>query len=98
MRIKDREYIKVRKAIRKEKDEKYGYWFCDKCEINETYHCSMHHIVYRSEKPKHEHLHNERNLIDLCMRCHNYFHEKKDRRNYLIEERNLTELFGNEIL
>lgn len=96
-RTKDKEYIRIRKEIRKEKIDRYGYWFCDKCKINDTYHCSMHHIIYRSEKPKHEHLHNKRNLIDLCAKCHNWFHAKKDRRNYLIEERNLTELFGNDI-
>lgn len=85
-------------TIRKHKIEKHGYWFCDRCKTNNGYLCSMHHIVFRSEKPKHKHLHTKKNLIDLCEKCHRYFHEKKDRRIYLIEERNLTELFGNDIL
>ena len=91
-------YYTTRDRLRREKINICGYWSCDKCHSSNEYHASMQHIVYRSEKPKHEHLHNERNLIDLCMRCHNYFYEKKDRRNYLIEERKLTELFGNDIL
>ena len=91
-------YYTNRDRLRREKIDGIGYWCCDKCGRNNTYNYSMHHIVYRSEKPKHEHLHNEKNLIDLCMKCHLWFHEKKDRRNYLIEERKLTELFGNDIL
>ena len=98
MKASDRQYIKTVEQIREQKLEEHGYWFCDKCLSNNAYHCSMHHIVYRSEKPKHEHLHDERNLIDCCEICHLWFHEKKDRRNYLIEQRNLTELFGNDIL
>lgn len=96
--MKESNFIKIRNEIRIKKFEDFGYWFCDKCKSNKIYHYSMHHIVFRSEKPKHKHLHNKRNLIDLCEEHHNWFHEKKDRRNYLIEERKLTELFGNDIL
>lgn len=96
--IGEKEFLRIRNEIRQKKIEKYGYLFCDKCNINNTYQWEMHHLIYRSEKTKHEHLHNERNLIDLCMKCHNWFHKKKNRRNYLIEERNLTELFSNDIL
>lgn len=71
MKAIDRLYIKTAQEIRKEKIALHGYWFCDKCKTNDAYHFSMHHIVYRSEKPKHEHLHNKRNLIDLCEKCHN---------------------------
>ncbi len=93
-----RPYLRIRDKIRQAKIEKYGFLFCDKCNTNNSYQWEMHHLIYRSEKPKHKHIHNERNLIDLCMKCHNWFHKKKDRRDYLIKERNLTELFGNDIL
>ena len=91
-------YYKTRDRLRRDKMFTFGYWFCDKCKTNNQYHASMHHIVYKSEKPKHRHLHSSRNLIDCCEKCHLWFHEKKDRRNYLIEQRKLTELFGNDIL
>jgi len=91
-------YYDVRDKLRRDKVWTFGYWFCDKYNRSDTYNYSMHHIVYRSEKPKHKHLHNKRNLIDLCEACHRWFHEKKNRRIYLIEERKLTELFGNDIL
>lgn len=91
-------YYYNRDKLRRDKIDKYGYWFCDKCKTNNDYLASMHHIVYRSEKPKHKCLHAKKNLIDLCAKCHVWFHEKKDRRNYLIEERKLTELFTNDIL
>ena len=91
-------YYTNRDKLRNEKIGKYGYWFCDKCKGNNDYLCSMHHIIYRSEKPKHKYIHARKNLIDLCASCHRWFHAKKDRRNYLIEERGLTELFGKDLL
>jgi len=96
--IGKRPYIRIRNKIRAEKIEEYGYLFCDKCGTNKTYQWETHHLIYRSEKPNHEHIHHERNLIDLCIKCHNWFHEKKARRNPYVEERNLVELFGNDIL
>ena len=96
--IEHRKYLRIRNKIRQAKIEKYGFLFCDRCETNNSYQWEMHHLIYKSEKPKHKYLHNERNLIDLCMKCHNWFHQKKDRRNYLIKERNLIALFGNDIL
>ncbi len=52
-----------------------------------------HHIIFRSEAPKHENLHNPRNVIKLCGTCHKWFHNKKDNRKELVIERKLWELF-----
>lgn len=54
---------------------------------------SHHHIVYRSEAPKHENLHNKRNVIKLCNECHSNYHNRKDNRKHLVIERKLWELF-----
>jgi 5-methylcytosine-specific restriction endonuclease McrA len=59
---------------------------------------ATHHIVYKSEAPRHKNLHNERNLIDLCYDCHiEWYHAKKDRREHLIKKRKLWELFPKKI-
>lgn len=91
-------YMRVRDKMRADMVSEYGHLFCERCGINHTYQWEMHHLIYRSEKPKHRHLHDEKNLINLCMKCHNWFHAKKSRRNELIEKRNLVELFGTNIL
>ena len=46
--------------------------------------------------PKHKELHNAKNLILLCRKCHLKMHNKKHNkyRTKLIKERGLTELFG----
>lgn len=54
---------------------------------------SHHHIVYRSEAPKHENLHNRKNVIKLCNRCHTDYHKEKDSRKHLVIDRKLWELF-----
>lgn len=94
---KHREYLKVRNNKRKNKINENGYLYCDNCGISNT-KFEMHHIVFRSEKPQHQYLHDERNLIDLCVLCHNGFHKDKPSRMPLIKDRGLTELFGNSIL
>ncbi|GAF78733.1 unnamed protein product [marine sediment metagenome] len=48
---------------------KHGYNFCEKCTRSDK-GLSIHHIVYRSERPKHPMLHEKINLIILCT-----FHE-----------------------
>ena len=93
-----REFMKIRNLIRKQKIEKYGHLFCDLCGTNSSYQWEMHHLIFRSEKPKHQYLHDPRNLIDLCMKCHNWFHSKKSRRNPIVQERNLAVLFGQDII
>ena len=90
-------YLRNRNEIRSEMLLNYGYLFCENCKTNETYQWEMHHIIYRSEKPLHEHLHDKRNLINLCIKCHNWFHKSKENRNSLVEKRKLYELFGQDV-
>jgi hypothetical protein len=94
---KQSEYSRIRINKIQNMFESHGYLFCEKCNISNV-KLETHHIIFRSEKPNHEHIHNERNLITLCVKCHNYFHKDKKVRNYLIGDRNLEELFGNDIL
>lgn len=94
----EREYLKTRDLIRDKMISEYGYLFCEHCKTNNSFQWEMHHIVFRSEKPNHKNLHNERNLINLCMGCHNKFHSKKSMRSDLVKKRNLVEIFGSSIL
>lgn len=73
-----------------------GYYECKHCKRTDKFYYDLHHIIYRSEKPKHEQLHNDRNLILLCRECHNLFHKNKSIRNKLIDERKLNILFNDE--
>lgn len=77
--------------------EKNDYLFCEICGISSAIRYETHHIVFASEKPKHKELHNDRNLILLCIGCHNDLHGSKRTRNDLIEKRNLNELFKCEL-
>ena len=87
--------VKNRNEMVEEMQETYGYLFCQHCEKNQCgYKFEVHHIIFRSEAPDHEHLHSKKNLIIVGSNCHQWFHQKKDRRNYLIEKRGLYELFG----
>jgi hypothetical protein len=80
--------------------EKNDYLFCEHCKINQSIKFEVHHIVFASEKPRHEYLHDFRNLIMVCINCHNNFHKAggKEMRKYLVEDRKLVELFGKDIL
>lgn len=80
--------------------EKYGYKFCENCGTNSSLRFETHHIIFASEKPRHENLHNQRNLILVCIKCHNDFHSgvTRDKRKDLVDKRNLVELFGKTIL
>ena len=86
-------YAKNRKELISEHLDQYGYIFCLHCKTSNSFKFHVHHIIFRSEKSNHPELHNKKNLIILCDKCHLKFHGKKDIRNYLIEERNLKELF-----
>ena len=90
-------YQRMRKEYIEELLEKKGYLYCEKCEqTNKRF--ETHHIVFRSEKPNHEHLHSKKNFIHVCVKCHNHYHNKKGNRNQLVIDRKLSELFGNDIL
>lgn len=91
-------YDKNRAELIEQQLDEYGYHFCQHCQKSRgVYKFEVHHIIYRSEAPNHEHLHNKKNLIILCNTCHNgsgdSFHNYKEKRNYLIIERKLYELF-----
>ena len=92
-----REFIRNRKEYVNEMIEKHGYQFCERCHRSDK-KLEAHHIVYRSEKPLHEFLHKKINIILVCVKCHNWFHDKKGNRNELVVERKLNEYFGNDIL
>jgi hypothetical protein len=95
--VGERLYLKNRDEYRLEMIEDHGYLFCERCGITNT-RFDMHHIIYRSEKPLHQHLHNKLNFINLCRLCHSWFHKSKTNRNQLVLKRNLSRLFGNDIL
>ena len=91
-------YEKNRQEVIDAQMDDFGYHFCEHCQKSKgVYKFEVHHIIFRSEAPEHEHLHNKRNLIILCSSCHNgsgdSFHNRKEKRNYLIEQRKLYELF-----
>lgn len=80
----------------------YGFLFCQYCKRADKTLSPPHHIIFKSERPKHPELHNIRNLILLCYECHDKFHgkikgfTKHEMRRKLIEIRELTELFNKE--
>ena len=86
----DKAKKKLKARLKKEND---GKLCCEKCSTTYSIQFSVHHIIYRSEKPKHPLLNHQRNLIYLCYDCHEGFHNVKTSRNYLIQKRRLHELF-----
>lgn len=90
-------FEKNRKEYINEMINEFGYTYCQKCkETNKK--LEAHHIIYRSEKPKHQNLHDKINIILVCVKCHNWFHKKKGNRNDIVNERNLHLIFGNDVL
>lgn len=61
----------------------YGYMFCEVCFRSNKFPLEVHHLFFRSEKPKHPLLNNECNLILVCRDCHNKLHSKKHFREEL---------------
>lgn len=90
-------FLRIRNGMRERMKNEHGFIYCERCGTTSTYQFEMHHVVYRSEKPNHPHLHDERNLINLCMECHNWFHKAKENRSILVETRKLYELFGEDV-
>lgn len=92
-------HLKACAKYRKKFIEKYGYIFCEVCLLNESSvpRTEVHHIYYASLWPKHKHLHDFRNLIMLCIQCHNNFHSGKYKEMFelLEKERELKELFAD---
>jgi len=96
--IKERVFIRNRNEIKSSMIDNYGYLYCQFCGTTNSYRFETHHIIFRSEKPNHKNLHDKRNLIHVCINCHNELHKYKQKRIKLINERGLIELFGNDIL
>lgn len=82
--------------------DKWGYPFCEVCKINQngTPKFEVHHIYFASLYPKHPNLHDFRNLIHICIGCHNAFHGNKMRDVFerLEKERGLRDLFAKTVL
>lgn len=96
--VGNRLFMKNRDELKQEIIERDGFISCQHCSTSQTYQWETHHIIYRSEKPKHPHLHDKVNLIVLCMKCHNEFHKNKGTRDSIVIERKLNELFGDDVL
>ncbi|MCP4761488.1 MAG: HNH endonuclease [archaeon] len=85
---------KFRTKFLKEND----YIYCENCGVSNSFRFEVHHIVFASEAPKHKELHNHKNMIMLCIRCHNDFHSKKrEIRKDIVLERNLEKLFNKKL-
>ena len=85
---------------RKEFIERCGRLFCEICRVNVngTLRFEVHDIYYASLYPRHPELHNPKNLILLCIKCHNDLQSGKMRSDIFLnleEERGLKELFKN---
>lgn len=88
--------VKNRNEVIEEMKDRYGYLFCEVCKRSSGfYKLHVHHIVFRSEAPYHEHVHDKRNLCICCDDCHTNFHagNKDEKRVELVEKRRLYELF-----
>lgn len=76
----------------------------DKCKADGQWIDPPHHIIFKSEIPKHPKRDCKSNLIQLCNKCHNKFHgkfnkgetrySKHEMRKDLIVERELDKLFN----
>jgi len=83
------------KKYRKNFLEIYGFLYCESCDTSNSARFETHHIYYASRFPKHKELHNEKNLILLCIKCHNQFHAEKRKEEFkqLERKRGLKKLF-----
>lgn len=93
----DREFQRNKKLLKKQIKEEKGYLCCEYCGTSKSLKFETHHLIFRSEKPLHEFLHDIRNLLYVCINCHNNFHKIKGLRNKLVEKRKLYLLFGNDV-
>ena len=91
-------FIRNVREIEERMMDSVGYKYCEFCGTTNTPRFEGHHIIFRSEKPGHEHLHSKPNLFLVCIGCHNQFHKVKGLRNEIVIERKLNELFGNDVL
>lgn len=83
----------IKQEISIEMEKTNGHIFCKNCGKSNSLKWELHHIVFRSEAPKHKNLNHKKNLIFLGIGCHNIFHKDKPYREKIIKERKLWELF-----
>lgn len=88
------ELVRNRKELVEEMQDENGYIYCQNCHKSRAFKFEVHHIIFRSERPKHPFLHNKKNLIILCSSCHEFFHKVKSWRENLVKERGLDEIFN----
>ena len=96
--VGERKFQKHSKEIKSDMINNKGYIYCQYCNTSNSLKFETHHIVFRSEKPLHKHLHDKDNLMILCIQCHNDFHKDKGKRNEIVIDRKLNDMFGNDIL
>lgn len=98
---KNSEYANNRSEKIQENIAIYGVITCENCRQfalkPPVFKEECHHIIFRSEKPRHKFMHDKRNLLILCVECHGLYHKNKSMRNELVEERGLYLLFGDDI-
>lgn len=90
-------FFKNRDEYKSDLVKENGVLWCERCGSTNP-KLEAHHIVYRSEKPKHPSLHSKENIYLVCVPCHNWLHKSKSNRNELVIKRNLASLFGDDIL
>lgn len=90
---KESKFQRVCKEMNNEMVNKCWYRFCEFCWVNNSLRWEHHHIVFRSERPRHINLHDKENIIHLCIKCHNEFHKNKNIRNNILKERWLDNIF-----
>ena len=91
-------HLRACSKYKKEFMNKHSYMFCEVCGCNETMTLKfeVHHIYWASRYPQHKELHNPKNLVLVCIQCHNNFHSGKvyqDKFEELEKKRGLKELF-----
>lgn len=87
-------FLRNKTALKIEQIAKKGHNYCEVCNEKNPFFLDAHHIVFRSERPRHPNLNDKVNILLVCRDCHNQFHEVKEKRNYLLEERNLKSIFN----
>jgi len=85
-------WTKAKAKFLQQYHEANDYLCCEQCGTSQG-PFDVHHIMYRSEFPKHELLHNRINLILVCRLCHDHLHAKKSNRDKIVAERKLTKYF-----
>lgn len=85
------------RRYKKEFIARHGYQFCEVCGVNKngTSRFEVHHIYFASLYPRHPKLHDNLNLIHICVECHQRFHSTEYRNVFarLEKERGLKKLF-----